>query len=335
MEITTKRDQSIDILRAFCTLFIMLAHVDIPELLLNIRTFDVTVLILISGISMGYESKKYNLTYGGYIWKRVQKLLIPTYMVITTIFITIFLFSLVLKKEFLWNFNQVFLSYALIPNGSAIGYGWIVRIFLMIALLQPILKLFNKKIKNNLLFLFIVFLAFILNELLFMYDKSSPNIIISYLLIYLIPYGLVASIGLRIAHDSKFVDMALIVSCITFLICQVLISINGNGFEPNFFKYPPKLYYITYGLLVGILSYKLLQKIQWNSQSKFIVSVNWLSKNSFKVYLFHIFSLFGLLVLRGLFSEVYILNNFIVQFILVSSSAVIVTVIFNKIRLYK
>ncbi len=333
MEITTKRDQSIDILRAVCTLLIMLAHVEIPELLLNLRTFDVTVLILISGVSMGYESKKYKLTYGRYLLKRVQKLLIPTYMIITIIFITIYTFSVLLKKDFLWNFNQVFLSYALVPNGSAIGYGWIVRIFLMIALLQPILRFLNDKIKSNILFLLIITLAYIFNELFFMYDKSFPNIFISYVLLYLIPYGLVALIGLRMTHDSKFVDMILIVSCVSFSILQLLTFINGNGFEPNLFKYPPKLYYITYGLMIGTASYKLLQKIKYNEKNKIIVAMHWLSINSFKVYLFHIFSLFGLMVIRNLLNEMYILNNFIVQFTLVSSSAIIATIVFNKISL--
>ncbi|MFE4714635.1 acyltransferase family protein, partial [Paenibacillus sp. NPDC056722] len=149
MEKKIERNTSIDIMRSICTLLIMLAHVELPNLLFNLRTFDVTVLIFLSGISMSYESQIRTVSFGRYLWKRVKKLLIPTYIVLSLIFFGVYVLCFLLNRNYLWSLNQVLLSYALTTSGSAIGYGWIVRIFLMIALLQPFLKFINKKIKNN------------------------------------------------------------------------------------------------------------------------------------------------------------------------------------------
>ena len=43
------RDNKVDILRALAILLVMLAHVSPPEWLMQLRTFDVVLLFLLSG----------------------------------------------------------------------------------------------------------------------------------------------------------------------------------------------------------------------------------------------------------------------------------------------
>ncbi|MFE4714520.1 hypothetical protein ACFRAM_27070, partial [Paenibacillus sp. NPDC056722] len=186
---------------------------------------------------------------------------------------------------------------------------------------------------NNIIFMVLIILIYSSYELILSLNEVIPNIFFSYFVLYLIPYGLVALIGLRVASDTKFVNLILIMSCVAFTIIQIKHFIDGHGFEPNSFKYPPRLYYISYGLVIGLSSYKFLQNKSFILNKRFLGSVQWLSKNSFKVYLFHIFSLFGLMMLKVLLEDSFALHNFIIQFILVSSSAIIATALFNKMAL--
>lgn len=49
---TKKRDISIDILRFIGISFIILAHVNPPDTILNIRCFDVSLMLFVSGLTM-------------------------------------------------------------------------------------------------------------------------------------------------------------------------------------------------------------------------------------------------------------------------------------------
>lgn len=52
------RDLKIDILRTIGILLVILAHVKLPELVRSIRSFDVVMLVFISGMSFAYSKPK-------------------------------------------------------------------------------------------------------------------------------------------------------------------------------------------------------------------------------------------------------------------------------------
>lgn len=58
-----KRDSTIDLLRVLGTLLVILAHVKIPKVMSEIRTFDVVLLVFISGMSLKYAKHKHYFVY--------------------------------------------------------------------------------------------------------------------------------------------------------------------------------------------------------------------------------------------------------------------------------
>ena len=113
---------------------VILAHTDIPNTLLNIMTFDVILLVFISGMSLSFE--KSNKSYPMYLWKRVKKLLIPTYIVITICLVIKFFITGGMVGK-----STIIQSYTLV---GGIGYVWIVRIYLMLALVSPFFKIYSR-----------------------------------------------------------------------------------------------------------------------------------------------------------------------------------------------
>lgn len=71
---------------------------------------------------------------------------------------------------------------------------------------------------------------------------------------------------------------------VIFVTIQIVMSFKDVGFAPGAFKFPPRLYYCVYGLLC---TYILLLAVP-NKRNN---AIEWVSKNSFMIYLFHIIML--------------------------------------------
>ena len=139
-----QREPSIDILRFIGLSLLILAHVDSPYLLKQIRMFDVPMMVFISGLS--YGGKRIDNT-GHFYWSRIKRLLIPVWT-----FIPIYLLPHALLQSlglldsgFTWiGFFESFLFY-----GDAMGYIWIFKVFIIVMLATPILIKLNNIIKKD------------------------------------------------------------------------------------------------------------------------------------------------------------------------------------------
>lgn len=115
------RDERIDLLRAFGLLMIILAHVEPPNYLFQLRNFDVPLMVIVAGLSFQRSFKAES--YWSYLWGRIKRLVLPVW-----IFLSFYFFL-----EFLVGFpgtlpeGKVVLSSYLLLNG--IGYVWIIRVF--------------------------------------------------------------------------------------------------------------------------------------------------------------------------------------------------------------
>ena len=71
------RDKKVDVLKFIGTLLVILAHVNPPRILFDIRTFDVVALVFASGLTLknigGYKG------YCKYILKRFKRLVVPAW----------------------------------------------------------------------------------------------------------------------------------------------------------------------------------------------------------------------------------------------------------------
>lgn len=83
---TTERDNSIDILRAVCMILIILAHVNAPYTLSQLRSFDVPLIVLISGFCYSAKLK----SYGQYVITRFKRLYSPTFKFLTVFFVAVY-----------------------------------------------------------------------------------------------------------------------------------------------------------------------------------------------------------------------------------------------------
>ncbi len=122
-------------------------------------------------------------------------------------------------------------------------------------------------------------------------------------------YIIVSAVGIRLTTSPK-TKWLLLLFLLLFLICQIS---QGSAFAPNAGKYPPTLYYISYGLLVSCALWLIIP----NKSNKFIV---WVSKNSWNIYLFHI----------PFYTMTFFMRNWRIRFLIVVSSALITTLLWNK-----
>ena len=315
------RDYKIDWIRALCTLTVIIAHVGSPELINQIRTFDVVSLVLISGMSMSFSSDK----YFPYLWKRIRKLLIPTYIVISIIFVLSFAACKLIKTEQLYSVGRMIRSYLLLREGS-MGFVWIIRIFLFIALLDPVIKRIAEKIKNIAVFGLVTVILALAGYLMYRIylTLTVPSLVTVFDDFLLSPYVycVIALIGYWFVLNKDKWLYLFIGAAVIFAAIQIYFIISGVGFIPDDHKYPPQVYYCAYGVMVTLILYKIFP-------SKDIKVISWLSRNSFMIYLLHIF----VLRVYGIAAKIRFLKflekAWVIEYIAVVTGAVVLTILVN------
>ncbi len=307
------RDDRIDILRFIGLAMIILAHVEPPNLLFQLRNFDVPLMVLISGMSFGlsYNDKE---NYIHYIWKRIKRLVFPVWIFLTIFFSVSFL---IVPGIFYLDTGTVIQSYIFI-NG--IGYVWIIRVFLLVAITAPFIYLYNKKESSNIKFIFklliFMFIFEVFRHISAPYLKNEYLYFISQCTHYVIPYSIIFALGLRLnTLSKKEIKYLALVFIVIFIALAILLIIKRGGYiSTQQFKYPPSIYYLSYAifftliLLLNINSIKsMLDFLKLTKISLFI------AKNSIWVYLWHI-----PLVL-------FIEANFIIKFIIAMVISTLIT----------
>ena len=217
----------------------------------------------------------------------------------------------------------------LLLNG--IGYVWIFRIMLMMALINPLLRIISDKINTFFSKALMLELALIFfNELLaiiciYVFGDSILFKIIKMTVCYFIGYSILSIMGM-IFIKLKTNDL---VKLIVINGVIVLLSTYIYGvFSPSDFKYPPMAQFICYGLFACILFYLLFS---WKTSSNVTINkaIVWLSKYSLNVYLAHILVIF----LLGYFNLKF---TPIIQYLVIIGVSISITYAYNfaKERLF-
>lgn len=136
-----KREAYIDILKVIGLAFIILAHVDFKNpMIMQTRSFDVPLMCILSGVlAVGSYDKEKSIVR--YIIKRINRLVIPTWIFLTVYFFVYFFAVKVFNGDF-YPIKAVIGSY-LLTDG--IGYVWIIRVYLICAIITPfIMKALSK-----------------------------------------------------------------------------------------------------------------------------------------------------------------------------------------------
>ena len=285
------RDFSLDLSRAIGTLLIILAHVGAPNVVNEIRCFDVVLLVFVSGYCINY------VDYGKYLWKRFKRLVIPAWILLVVLFSATWVACFIVNKEQIYSATTILKSFFFLNGG--IGFIWIVRIYMGVAILTPVLVWINKFIKSNSAFLAFSF-AFILMNSFVARKYCTENASIIYYMIEILAYSSVALIGYRYKQMGKTNwqnTPRYILSLLAITTVGNIVTICLFGFQPNENKYPPVEPYLFYGMFVTALIFLAINGLNIQINAKLENSICKFSILSYDTYLIHIFvlSVFDLL----------------------------------------
>lgn len=315
---------SLDVLRVLGTFFIIVAHARPSDLVFQLRTFDVPLLVFVSGISFTLSNR--NLTtlknFSKYVLKRFKRLVIPTWIFLIAYYVVFLIIILLTKNNNISiNIIQILTAFSLI---SGFGYVWIIRVYFLMALFAPMLIFFKNLFSKKFIFFFFIF-ANIFFSLLLNFHLGIFNLFNAYFLLYIIGYGFIYFIRIIYQDLNKFEKILLFLTMFIFTIICILLN---KSFNPQNYKYPPTQIYLTYGTMSSIILYEIINTKYINIffDNKFI---KYTSKYSLEIYFIHIFAV--------QFLEYNILhlfiNNFYTRFIFITSFTALFILLYMKIEL--
>lgn len=278
------RDNKLDVLKCIGLAMIVMAHVGPPAWLFQLRNFDVPLMVLISGFAFGlsYKSEPYSI----YVWKRVKRLLLPVWVFLTVYFGLI----LILDRSSLPSNEKILGSYFLLKG---IGYVWVVRVFLLVALTAPLVAKFSKICKSHLEYFSILAIVFLVYELLIIFTavEDSHNVLLADVALYAVPYAVIFALGYRFLNLSHFqIQIAAAFFLFVFIfLCLFLYIQNREIVHTQPFKYPPQFYYFSYALAVSCILWVFIDAIiPVFNKLKIYPLIDFVAKNSLWIYLWHI-----------------------------------------------
>ena len=278
------RNHNIDLLRFVGLSLIILAHVTPPSIVLNLRCFDVPLMVFVSGLTCYQKDIQFSR---GYLSHRFARLVFPVWIFLTVYFLMIYAAKFV-GLDFGLTFKQVYESYLLMDG---IGFVWIIRVLLLIALVTPGLIKINQTIKSDTLFIWLYSIVLILYLLIAYYKVGMDIALVRDWVYYVIGYGFVFLLGIRM-KDLKSMDIMLFTAIMVALFITMgafgkhsILGIESIFFHINDWKYPPTNIFLLYWLIMSILCYMVIylkQRVKLNGV------VNFIGCNSIWIYLWHI-----------------------------------------------
>ena len=138
------RDPAVDLLRFIGISMIFLAHIGPPAALFQLRSFDVPLMIFVSGLS--YSGRQV-VGYASFVRKRLGRLLIPLYLFLTVYFLVMWLLSECGVVE--WFAARKVVGTYLLRLKPSINYVRIFRVFLIVMLLTPPLLRLERAVRDD------------------------------------------------------------------------------------------------------------------------------------------------------------------------------------------
>lgn len=306
-----KRDISFDILRAIGIVLIILAHVSLPGVIFQVRNFDVVLLVIISGYFSyrSYIKSNHKITY---YRKRFLRIILPVWIFLVVYYI-IKIFILKSPEPF-HNIIDSFLF------GERFGYVWIFRVYLLTTLLLPLFAYFYQNLDTR-KYLLCLLVMFILYEfLIFLVGKN--NVFINTVIYYTIGFGICFGIGVVLDKMSKKQYIIITVSnFILFIICMFYFYLKTGSFvTSNACKYPPELYYLSYGLFASCVSIFIITKTNIKEKLHPVITkiLSFIGSHTMWIYLWHI-------AILKILQACHIYFNWMIMFVMILFISCILT----------
>ena len=286
------RDPHFDLLKAIGLLCITLAHCQPNALIFQMRNFDVILLVLVSAMLFRATSAD-SVSVLDYFVKRLRRLLIPAWKFLALLF-GYHIICAYLQHTPFPSIRTILEFFTL--NGESEGNGlWIFRVFLLMSLIAPILLRGYKALSLKKYFLLLVLFYFAyagLSHYVHPGTRSMKYLVNRYLF-FLMGYGGIFAIGMALA-DMRQKDILNLSFCslmVYAVIAGVGILKTGSYMPTQVAKYPPKIYYLSYGLGVSLLIYSFVSHLSFSKEHPLAKIASFISRYSLQLYLWQAFPL--------------------------------------------
>ncbi len=289
------RFDEIDFLKAIAILVVILTHVlsynlgpSHINIIWNYLHFVVPAFIFCSGFVTHQKYKDTVWTIdSSWQWflKRVPRLIFPYYLVVLLHYALWLLFPTVFSGTGLAK-DVGFLLRSVMLIG--VDYGWLPLLFIQMMILTPLyLSAFRKK-SIRLLSLGISFASTIL--LLFI------RIPLDYRIVMWLPWSFILLLSFAAAEyrsnkttlipTRTMYILGICLSLTLWLFLDALLRFQGRQATLTLHKYPPDLYYLSYGLGLGSVLL-LVENILRSKMNFFRSTLRWLSMYSYELFFAH------------------------------------------------
>lgn len=273
------RDPRIDILRFFGLSLLILAHIGAPSIMHELRTFDVPLMVFVSGLAAMSSTGAYKM------WHRTKRLVLPVWIFLIGFFLVSWVCHYLSAGDSQWDWSVVWSSFIFYKG---IGFVWIIRVFLLVMLVSPLLRMVNESVRSQWEFLVLVLFGVIVQSVLFRISGVMPNglfsiIFVDYFL-YLLGYSIILLVGMRVRYECSNKSFLVFAVIVVLLVWCMLFSFGPHHFCINSYKYPPQTVYILYGVSCSLLLWHLVSV----TSLKFPPFLLWIGRNTIWLYLWHI-----------------------------------------------
>jgi hypothetical protein len=326
-----RKIEAIDYMRAIAIVAIIIIHViawhdssittDYTKVqslfnLRNILQFSVVTIVICSGFSLYLNNININLNFQElkeFYKKRLKRILFPWWIFLYAFFIIHAVIQIIFNIELVDLSTEYIINSFLMIGG--VGFGWLILLMILIAILFPFLKYLYDKSNKIILFaslitLYLLSIISYYNNPLDIFNTTANNIhilssvflVVSFILGWSIIYLIGFVLGSYYQEHAMKKEITL-----TFLFIIIFLVINFAYDSLNMNKtlylnkYPPSPFYLSFGLMITfmLLSFFYIYKRPIHEYLRKIIS--FLSDNSYWLFMWNALTLSFIIPMLTLF----------------------------------
>ncbi len=235
-----------------------------------------------------------------HLLKRARRLLLPYWLYVIFVFTIAFISTGKINAYALVN------KLLLLQTNSQ-DYDWLVFLFICFAIIVPLVASLGRNLK---LMLFVSISTLITAILFMFYDSPVP-----FRLMMWIPWTFfVMCVWWIVYFLPRFPTtpvIAIVVSLVTCLVTGAIMQGMNKSWILTQHKYPPDLFYLSYGSFWTFLSFYLFQKFQQFIPYWVDITLKFLSLHSYTIFFIHFFLLTYVLTFRSTYEVGVVTNTFV------------------------
>jgi peptidoglycan/LPS O-acetylase OafA/YrhL len=289
-----QRNINLDLMRFLGVLTIMVAHAGPPEWLFQLRNFGTPLLIVASALTYAAIYSTRTLDMRSFYKKRFTRLIVPAWFFLTFFFLFFVVAAKLMHKDYPFSLREILETYTFYDG---IGFVWILKVYLLLALLTPFALKVTKLEISNLRYFSCLVILYVGYEcalkLLMPVIPQNLSRFFDTVIFVAVPYSILYLYGMRLASlTNKNIAVAIVISLAVFLaLAFTKYSDVGYFVSTQKFKYPPTIYYLSYAFFALNLVYLICRRISGFAKTS-QAAIIWLASNSLWIYLWHIMAYF-------------------------------------------